>query len=1271
MPEIKNTFLKGKMNKDLDDRLVPEGEYTNALNIKVSSSEGQNIGAIENIKSFNEIESIGTGIIIGSYYNDENNDVYLFVKDYNETGDAIIKKNIAAGSNIEILINGSFLNFSETNLITGINIVEDYLFWTDNRNQPRKINITSEAPTYTAEHQISVAKLAPFKAPGITAETQVQADIDAGETEAGSYMKEKFMRFSYRFKYNDNTYSVLAPFSTFVFNPRDTEQRYNILSRNEINSLIGATELTWFENKINRVLIEVYTNDGVIGNPLTFAEQGVKSIDIIGKASDSAAAYIFETINIDSTNSGNTSLTYKYLSNNPKSTLPESQLVRVYDKVPTKALAQEFVGNRVVYGNYEENLELPENFTLKASAELRLDTNTGGLFSFYSLKTNRTYDVGYVLSDDYGRTSPVLSLTNTRLFNKQKENLSTFNKISIKFGVDDKTEALEQIQALQNNGWKYITFVVKQDKQEYYNVYTPGFGYVDGKTYFSVFGDNINKIPVDTSTYNAETNYNTTKQKTQLSLINKTTFVRSYSSGEPITVSASEYEWENYNRADPASTSPQYVYGFTNVLGYSTGNISQNISGYTYNTDSDGNSFSNAISPSPDGSTSVFTVNSGTVPSPEAPSGTANNNYYGVGASASDNTGVIVYVDGVKKEITTEYTYDDSTVQVTFLSGHIPATGSSIVVFFTYGGFLIPDEQYRSAWSLTPITGSASRIDEISSNAIDVIVTGDDFIDITSINEDPEVNFAYGNLEEVKINGISTRNNFNAISQDLIDISENFYGLYKTENNYLLAEIDGEYGVKLYDDSGNFPISKYADLGIIELPGFESAIDIYYETPTTMNLYDLYQGIFYSAGYNSYFDINYYNAINLSVATYVNGEYRQWSWQENRLRGGFNEPYIDFGVHAYFTNPDYNKETRKASLIYSGIYNARTGVNNTNQFPIGESIEKSLDPSKGSIQKLFAEDNDIIVLQEEKVNKIPIDRDIIYTAEGSPQLTAANRVFGDVMAYAGNYGIGKNPESFAHYGGRKYFVDKPKGAVLRLSRDGITEISNYGMTSYFRDNLRYASKIYGSWDMRHKNYIVSLEGTAANFTDYDSEHSYFSQGTRTLSFREAINGWSSFLDIPAKLAGSLDAKYIALNNASGTSGLVINYEGDDYLAAEVSLIINPSASVNKVFQTLNYEGTEGWEVIDISTDVDKALDISKYSNTLDTDLYFHISKFDNVEGKFCTNIINNTTEKTGEIVYSKDISGIKGFFTKLTIKTSDNIFRELFAVSSNYNVNTY
>ena len=49
MPEIKKVFLRGKMNKDLDERLLPDGEYRDASNIQVSSTESSDAGTVQNL----------------------------------------------------------------------------------------------------------------------------------------------------------------------------------------------------------------------------------------------------------------------------------------------------------------------------------------------------------------------------------------------------------------------------------------------------------------------------------------------------------------------------------------------------------------------------------------------------------------------------------------------------------------------------------------------------------------------------------------------------------------------------------------------------------------------------------------------------------------------------------------------------------------------------------------------------------------------------------------------------------------------------------------------------------------------------------------------------------------------------------------------------------------------------------------------------------------------------------------------------------------------
>ena len=45
MPKVQKNFIKGRMNKSVDERLVPQGEYIDALNVRLGSTEGTEIGA--------------------------------------------------------------------------------------------------------------------------------------------------------------------------------------------------------------------------------------------------------------------------------------------------------------------------------------------------------------------------------------------------------------------------------------------------------------------------------------------------------------------------------------------------------------------------------------------------------------------------------------------------------------------------------------------------------------------------------------------------------------------------------------------------------------------------------------------------------------------------------------------------------------------------------------------------------------------------------------------------------------------------------------------------------------------------------------------------------------------------------------------------------------------------------------------------------------------------------------------------------------------------
>ena len=223
--------------------------------------------------------------------------------------------------------------------------------------------------------------------------------------------------------------------------------------------------------------------------------------------------------------------------------------------------------------------------------------------------------------------------------------------------------------------------------------------------------------------------------------------------------------------------------------------------------------------------------------------------------------------------------------------------------------------------------------------------------------------------------------------------------------------------------------------------------------------------------------------------------------ESNRVRDDYNAVTIDKGVKASMPLAEqYEEERRGSSLIFSGIYNSTSGINRTNQFIQAEPITKDLNPINGSIQKLFTRDTDLVTFCENKVFKILAKKDALFNADGNTNVTSNQAVLGQAVPFVGEYGISKNPESFASESYRVYFADKNRGAVLRLSRDGLTPISDQGMKDWFKDNLEYASSVIGSYDDRKNHYNLTLETG-------DRDGNVFAY---TVSYTEKNKGWESF-----------------------------------------------------------------------------------------------------------------------------------------------------------------
>ena len=515
--EIKNTFLKSKMNKDLDDRILPNGEYRDARNISVGRSEDNDVGALENIIGNDLVTGtdIGNGLtIIGVYAENSIDTLFVFLTDYTDPNPTnptnaptssnhyIYSYNNKNGQYIR-LVQGEFLNFSKTNRIIGINLLENLLLWTDNRNQPRKINIelatsaglsTTAGATnyYNLEHQISVAKYNPYQVIQLynRADLQVMAgatttsfEIDghrrtelinligatvvcsetAPSTKGSDYVKvvsisdsftppnkttitvspamqaapapndfvsiigstmsnknndstwpgdpdyleDKFVRFSYRFKFDDNEYSLMAPFTQIAYIPKQN----GFFVYGDEDAAYRSTIVDFMENQVQDVglVIPLPTS----ANRL-IRDYKITELEILFRESDGIAAKVLTTIDVGtiSGESGtDNTYTYEYQSRKPYRTLPEAQTVRVYDKVPVRAFSQEVAGNRVIYGNYADKHTPPTSIDYNCRIEKKLSTgafNNWIEYPNHSVKRNRNYQVGFVLSDKFGRKSPVL-----------------------------------------------------------------------------------------------------------------------------------------------------------------------------------------------------------------------------------------------------------------------------------------------------------------------------------------------------------------------------------------------------------------------------------------------------------------------------------------------------------------------------------------------------------------------------------------------------------------------------------------------------------------------------------------------------------------------------------------------------------------------------------------------------------------------------------------------------------------------------------------------
>jgi len=773
MPEVKNIFVGAKMNKDLNPRMISNQEYIDARNAAIINSEGSDSGLLQNVSGNVLLTDFGlTGVnleIIGFYIDSTNNRIFAFITDWNDTSSdglshyapstsshyiCLYDLNSAQGT---VLVSGSFLNFAKNKRILGINLLEDLLFFTDDRNQPRKINVKTAIENanaraggstyvyYSKEEDISVSRYYPWKPisflkneetevpyalqvnsrleiidtvnvvgasssgyevtsydtsgsgsgatlkvfftndfvssvividsggqgfnegdtitisaiptlvldnpivlkvskdnikkestlkdvtsknlPGaatVTVATKISntqftvasaisgnwvgATISAVQPPPNSqerfnalsgititdvsidgltithteiseiqqddivtlganpyysntfngdsnFLSDKFIRFSYRFKYDNNEYSLSAPFSQIAFIPNqdgyflEDSVPSNINdddANSDENNAVKSTIISFFENKINQAELIIPLPEDIPNGESLVDILKVQEIDILYKESDKTSIQVLDTIsNSDLRLEDSDTISYKYSSQSPVKTLPTNDSTRASDKTPIRAKTQEVTGNRVIYGNYLVRTARPNSINYIATTS---EKNKLGNFNSFSeleypnsvLKQNRSYKVGIVLADKFGRQSDVITSKNSTVYCEYRNTPGDFitdsaTEKSIYRGSSLKVDFISKIPELldvpgyaglysETNplGWYTYKVVVQQKEQDYYNVFLPTIlnNYPQenaGKqldppnptpvtpvptksqstAFITLFSDNINKVPRD------------------------------------------------------------------------------------------------------------------------------------------------------------------------------------------------------------------------------------------------------------------------------------------------------------------------------------------------------------------------------------------------------------------------------------------------------------------------------------------------------------------------------------------------------------------------------------------------------------------------------------------------------------------------------------------------------------------------------------------------------------------------------------------------------
>ena len=1205
MPEFNNTFISGSMNKDLDERLIPKNQYRDALNIDVNVSKGEDAGVAKNKMGNTRVVDIAelSGRVvsidgeelaktIGAVEYEAFSKIYWFVAC--DTFDGIYEYDEPTETAVRVLQSNkanpntpSKLNFRKEFPITGVNFIRgndenNYLYWTDDYNPPRRININRVKSDTTGvsgyqiddpriDKDIDVIIAPPLFAPSIF----LYNDNSVNDT---NNLSEKFLYFSYRYKYVDDQYSAMSPFSAVSFHPKEYEYDYGVGNNKSMT------------NFYNSIRISFETGD-----------EFVKEIQVFVRDTRNINVGIIDTFSKSELFIANdSSYTITFNNNKVYAALPNDQVTRLYDNVPLLAKAQDVVGNRISYGNYVQFRDIVDctgndiNINYQLSVKNPSSVVPTEIDPKSTWRSDRDYEIGLVYLDDYGRMSTVLTAPPTNPAN------GTSNTIYIPPANSSTANTI--VLSIKNEPPCWATHYrvyVKQSKKAYYNIF-PILFYKDGTfRYFLINESDLNKLTVGEYLIFKTESFSATQSNKKYKILEveqkPAGFISGAISGIYLKIkvdSPSELDpnsnlsvfWNFQNGTDhfnvqcPVFNAFPFVeipvhYGDGNPNALVRSSLTPSASGindyrftveavsstqfrYTKAFDGQGGWSGNQtiVIGSDiilyDGSLTICKVKFNSQPlagdvwrvNVRGFGDNPINNYFGgQGILASANStwaidnGIYDIPGGWAVIECDQQIFSGDVITIKIAADSLnPIVDLDIQQFVSSGNYknieewFVEDGAYLNFTNNGPNNGYRTVSFRRGNQRPEISYGSGNYL-WSSINQrDPALTINdddYPMCMMIQGNGIGeseggsgdggnrfgvelkiTRSNVKLLAETapIEDDSDIYHELFQT-----YPIVNGEHQVLWHYDDYEF-----ASGNLTRLRQFDKTVPHYFnvgdsvsvvssnnpimpsDTYTITGIEDLYSVIIdhpfpgpgpATPGTISLEGVNEQDqngptvpaVIEINKPMSFNSDYNGWSWgnglESDRIFDDFNQITKGFSVRVQTPIENYRQIRNEASICYSGIYQFNTALNRLNEFNLSTSNFKYLDRDFGSIQKLYATDTNLVAFQENKVSNVLYGKNILFDSIGGGQVVSIPEVLGTQIPINGEWGISRNPESFAKTGDQMYFTDARRGVVLRLSNQQIEEISSYGLNDYFRDLMKDnpTTQKIGAFDPYDNMYVLS------------------------------------------------------------------------------------------------------------------------------------------------------------------------------------------------------